>query len=129
MGTMQDFIQRLHEHNNAIKILGKAQKKASQPNEDALVYNIEGDIHYKMNRLEHYLKQHETLNWKRTDNKAFEFHLYACQAYHDSHQSNPIVDHPLFGELSIQLMLLEDINIKRKVHKSNFLIFFMVVGA
>ena len=108
--------KRLHEHDNAIRILEKAQKKASQPNEEALVYNIEGDIH--RDRLEHYLKQHETLNWKSNDNKAFGFHLYACQAYHDSRQSNPMIDHPLFGELSVRLMLLEDI--KRKVHKNKF---------
>ena len=108
--------KKLHEHDNAIKILEEAQKKASQPNEEALVYNIEGDIH--RDRLELYLKQHDTLNWKSNDNKAFKFHLYACQAYHDSRQSNPMIYHPLFGELSVRLMLLEDI--KRKVHTNKF---------
>lgn len=108
--------KRLQEYDNAIKILEKAQSKTSQPSEEALVYNIEGDIH--RDRLENYLKQHDTLNWKSADNKAFKFHLYACQAYRDSRQSNPMIGHPLFGELSVRLMLLEEF--KRKVHKNKF---------
>ena len=108
--------KRLHEYDNAIKILEKAQSKTSQPSEEALVYNIEGDIH--RDRLENYLKQHDTLNWKSADNKAFKYHLYACQAYRDSRQSNPMIGHPLFGELSVRLMLLEEF--KRKVHKNKF---------
>ena len=109
--------KRLQEYDDAIKILEKAQSKTSQSSEEALVYNIEGDIHH--DRLENYLKQHDTLNWKSSENKAFKYHLYACQAYRDSRQCNPMIGHPLFGELSVRLMLLEEF--KRKVHKKQIL--------
>ena len=108
--------KKAHKYDDALEQLKLAHKCASQPSEEALVYNIEGDIY--RDRLEHFLKEHDTLNWKSSDNKAYEYHWYACQAYCYSRQQNPMVDHPLFGELSVRLMLLEEM--KNKVHKTNF---------
>ena len=108
--------KQAHKYDDALEQLKLAHKCASQPSEEALVYYIEGDIY--RDRLKHFLKEHDTLNWKSSDNKAYEYHWYACQAYHYSRQRNPTVDHPLFGELSVRLMLLEEM--KNKVHKTNF---------
>ena len=107
--------KKVQKFDEALDQLKLAHGCASQPSEEALVYNIEGDIH--RDRLEHYLEQHDTLNWKSTDNKAYEYHWYACQAYHYSRQRNSMVDHPLFGELSVRLKLLEEM--KKKSSKSD----------
>ena len=108
--------KKVQKYDAALDQLMLAHDCASQPSEEALVYNIEGDIY--RDRLEHYLREHDTLNWKSTDNKAYEYHRYACQAYHYSRQQNSMVDHPLFGELSVRLMLLEEM--KKKAHKTDF---------
>ena len=108
--------KKAKKYDVALEQLKLAHDCASQPSEEALVYNIEGDIY--RDRLEHFLKEHDTLNWKSTDNKAYEYHWYACQAYRYSRQQNPMVDHPLYGELSVRLMLLEEM--KNKVHKTDF---------
>ena len=109
------------KYDAALDQLMLARDCASQPSEEALVYNIEGDIY--RDRLEHYLREHDTLNWKSTNNKVYEYHRYACQAYHYSRQQNSMVDHPLFGELSVRLMLLEEM--KKKHIKLTFIAFLI----
>ena len=108
--------KKVQKYDEALRQLELASKCTSQPSEEALVYNIEGGIH--RDRLEHYLEEHDTLNWKTSDNKAYQYHWKACQAYRYSRQLNSMVDHPLFGEITVRLMLLEEM--KKKVHKTEF---------
>ena len=108
--------KEVQNYDEALRQLELASNCTSQPSEEALVYNIEGDIHRDI--FEHYLDEYKTLNWTTSDNKAYEYHWNACQAYRYSRQLNSTVDHPLFGEITVRLMLLEEM--KKKAHKTNF---------
>ena len=105
-----------HEFDNALVTLEKAEECASDDSDKAMVYNIEGDIF--RDRLEDYLLQPITLDWRSQNNKAFRFHLRACHSYHKSHSYNPKMDHPLFGELTVRLLLLE--KMKEAIPKTKF---------
>ena len=104
------------EYDDALKFLKEAEKRSVELSDKAMVYNIEGDIF--RDKLEDCVAQPFTLDWRSQGNKAFQFHQCACNSYHNSHSCNPKVDHPLFGELTVRLLLLE--KMKKEIPTTNF---------
>ena len=113
--------KKIQEHDRALEILGHAEKLAYQFFEEGLVLNIKGDIYRE--RLEMYVKNNDSLDWDDVNNnKAFEFHFRACQAYQESFKKHHD-DFPLFNELNVRLNLLEAIKRKCKLNEKKFVKF------
>ena len=67
----------MYDYDGALEILEQAEKLAFQCCEEGIVLNIKGDVYRK--KVQEYLKQNESLDWKDDTNRAFHFH--ACVAY------------------------------------------------
>ena len=113
--------KKLQDYDRALEILKQAENLTSLYFEECIVLNIKGDIYRE--RLEKYLKQPESLDWKNSNNKAFDFHFNACQAYQESYKKNHEDDVPLFNELVVRINLLEVIKKSCKLSEQKFLKF------
>ena len=112
--------KKLQDYDRALEILKQAENLASQYFEEGIVLNIKGDVYRE--GLEKYLKRSESLNWTSSNNKAFDFHFKACQAYQESYKKNH-EDVPLFNELVVRINLLDVIKKTCKLSERKFLEF------
>ena len=112
--------KKLQDYDRALEILKQAENLASQYFEEGIVLNIKGDIYRE--GLEKCLKRSESLNWTSSNNKAFDFHFKACQAYQESYKKNH-EDVPLFNELVVRINLLDVIKKTCKLSEQKFLEF------
>lgn len=110
----------MKDYDKALEILREASKLAFRSFEEGLMLNIKGDIYRA--RLENYLKITETLDWKDSNNKAFDFHFNSCQAYQEAYKNNH-EDIPLFNEIIVRLNLLKAIKKGYSENEQEFLKF------
>ena len=110
--------KKIQDYDAALKILEKAEKLAFKHHDEGVVLNIKGDVYRE--KLEKYLKQNENLNWKDSNNKAYELHYRACEACRESYKKHQD-DFPLYNVLAVRLCLLEAIKKGTKTNEHQFL--------
>lgn len=97
--------KHVNDFEEAIKAINRAEEKANEGSEAALVQNIKGDIY--RDKLELYFSNNSP-NWDDPEEIAYMCHSFACKAYQSSYRSNPL-DYPLNGEIKVRLLLLNHI--------------------
>ena len=110
--------KKIQDYDQALVILKEAEKLAYKHHDEGVVLNIKGDVYRE--KLEKYLKQNENLDWTDSNNKAYDLHCHACEAYQEAYEKHQD-DFPLFNELVVRLNLLEAIKKRTKTNEHQFL--------
>ena len=116
--------KKLQDYDGALEILKEAEKLAFKRFDEGVVLNIKGDVYRE--KLEKYLQKNENLDWKDSNNRAFDLHYHACEACQESYKKHHD-DFPLFNELAVRLDLLEAIKKSTRMNEHKFLEFVLSI--